>query len=336
MVPDYLTFIRFQDKRNLFFIYLVTTILLGFYWKNANFSFSYNDVWVVSCILALIFYSFIVDLKAYWAYKCVVKNVDFSFFINKSNNKVEVILFRPIVAGGISCVIFGVLSKLLFLFIDADYMLLFLVMIAPLVTWNMFNIVRNGYIKQVAISVVDRVKYKRLSHYLLRTVAICTVMNLLTLSPLRESEKFDLSGRYFTLESIITMWMLCLVVLIVNLFFLRFSKRYVFLGHIFLKEIDLLFSSRIPLYNLYVKPLWLRLAVLFLAQFFWISMLGGIMKLMDAKVSIEIYFLLCYTPCLFYYALHTWWQWHNDYMMSCDMYLRWGQISKQTTPWLRG
>ncbi len=33
MIPDYLTFIRFQDKRNLIYIYAIGLILIGFYWK---------------------------------------------------------------------------------------------------------------------------------------------------------------------------------------------------------------------------------------------------------------------------------------------------------------
>ena len=56
-IPDYLTFIRYQDKRNVLFIYIVTFILLGFYWKNAGFSFSRQDAWVASGIFALIGYS---------------------------------------------------------------------------------------------------------------------------------------------------------------------------------------------------------------------------------------------------------------------------------------
>lgn len=76
MIPDYLTFIRFQDKRNLIYIYAIGLILIGFYWKNAGFTFPSEDIGVVSGILALVLYNFIFDLKAYWAYKCVTKNID--------------------------------------------------------------------------------------------------------------------------------------------------------------------------------------------------------------------------------------------------------------------
>lgn len=77
MIPDYLTFIRFQDKRNLIYIYAIGLILIGFYWKNAGFTFPSEDIGVVSGILAPVLYNFIFDLKAYWAYKCVTKNIDF-------------------------------------------------------------------------------------------------------------------------------------------------------------------------------------------------------------------------------------------------------------------
>ncbi len=51
MIPDYLTFIRFQDKRNLIYIYAIGLILIGFYWKNAGFTFPSEDIGVVSGIL---------------------------------------------------------------------------------------------------------------------------------------------------------------------------------------------------------------------------------------------------------------------------------------------
>lgn len=57
MIPDYLTFIRFQDKRNLIYIYAIGLILIGFYWKNAGFTFPSEDIGVVSGILALVLYN---------------------------------------------------------------------------------------------------------------------------------------------------------------------------------------------------------------------------------------------------------------------------------------
>ncbi|HGY6553041.1 TPA: protein YcdU, partial [Escherichia coli] len=104
MIPDYLTFIRFQDKRNLIYIYAIGLILIGFYWKNAGFTFPSEDIGVVSGILALVLYNFIFDLKAYWAYKCVTKNIDFSWFKKKQNHKIELFLTQPLVAGFLSLI----------------------------------------------------------------------------------------------------------------------------------------------------------------------------------------------------------------------------------------
>ena len=110
MIPDYLTFIRFQDKRNLIYIYAIGLILIGFYWKNAGFTFPAEDIGVVSGILALVLYNFIFDLKAYWAYKCVTKNIDFSWFKKKQNHKIELFLTQPLVAGFLSLIMLSAMS----------------------------------------------------------------------------------------------------------------------------------------------------------------------------------------------------------------------------------
>jgi hypothetical protein len=107
MIPDYLTFIRFQDKRNLLFITIVTLILMGFYWKNAGFSFTRQDAWLASGIFALILYSFIADLKAFWAYKCVVKNVDLSVFLRKENKPVNAMIVEPVMVLAIATLVFA-------------------------------------------------------------------------------------------------------------------------------------------------------------------------------------------------------------------------------------
>lgn len=85
----------------------------------------------------------------------------------------------------------------------------------------------------------EKVKYKSLTRYVLLSVCISTVVNLLTISPLRNSDSFVTEGQWLTFKSIIALLILCGVVLAINLFFLRFSKRYAFLGRLFLQEIDL-------------------------------------------------------------------------------------------------
>lgn len=333
MIPDYLTFIRFQDKRNLLFITIVTLILMGFYWKNAGFSFTQQDAWLASGIFALILYSFIADLKAFWAYKCVVKNVDLSVFLRKENKPVNAMIVEPVMVLAIATLVFAGIIALMLTLAQPGIVLLTLTIVAPLIVWGMFAAMRSIYIRQVIASARDKGKYKRLSHYVAIAVVMSVVMNLLTISPLRNSEQFDRYGRYFTLESIITMLVLCAVVLAINLLFLRFTKRYIFLGHLFLNEIDLFFSPTIPWRSLSGKPLWLRLVMLVGVEFVWSAVVGLLLTLLGWKVWFEVYFLLSYLPCLAYYTLHAWWKWHNDFMMSSDMYLRWAEIDKENALW---
>ncbi|EOU3408935.1 hypothetical protein ACNVK6_004856, partial [Enterobacter hormaechei] len=80
-------------------------------------------------------------------------------------------------------------------------------------------------------------------------------------------------------------------------------------------------------------PLWLRLVMLLCVEFAWSAIVGLLLTLLGWKVWFEVYFLLSYLPCLAYYALHTWWKWHNDFMMSSDMYLRWAEIDKENPLW---
>lgn len=236
MIPDYLTFIRFQDKRNLIYIYAIGLILIGFYWKNAGFTFPSEDIGVVSGILALVLYNFIFDLKAYWAYKCVTKNIDFSWFKKKQNHKIELFLTQPLVAGFLSLIMLSAMSWGLYQLLPSLYALFLISLLGPLVIFLLFRMIRTSYVKQVAISVAKKVKYKSLTRYVLLSVCISTVVNLLTICPLRNSDSFVTEGQWLTFKSIIALLILCGVVLAINLFFLRFSKRYAFLGRLFCRK----------------------------------------------------------------------------------------------------
>ena len=333
MIPDYLRFIRFQDRMILLFIYLITLILLGFYWKNTDFTFTRDDAWVVSAIFALVLHNFIFDLKAYWAYKCVVKNIDLSFFKDKTNKKIEIVMFKPLVAVTISLFIFGAFSSTLFLLTTPGIVLILLAMFVPLMIWGMFAIIRNGYVKQVAISFVDKVRWKSLTRYMLPTMFIGIIMNLLVIGPLRHSEQFDFNGAYFTLEAIITMCVLCTIVFVLSLLSKKKTKRYVFLGHLFLNEIDFTFSKTLPWRSLYDKPHWLQLVILLIVEAIWVTVVALLFAFAEWQVWFEIYYLLCYLPFFSYYIMRCYWKWHNDFIMSCDMYIRWGEISKQTRLW---
>ncbi|WMU75274.1 hypothetical protein OQ483_24440 (plasmid) [Enterobacter bugandensis] len=328
MIPDYLTFIRFQDKRNLLFIYIVTLILLGFYGKNSGFSFTREDAWCVSGILALVLYAFIADLRAYWAYKCVVKNVDLSCFLGEERKKRLRFLFAPFTVLAGATLLFCGLTWGLFSLVPPDMALVAVAIVAPLLIWGIFSLLRPVYIRQVIVSARDTIKYRRLTGYLAVAVVMSVMMNLLTITPLGKSAEFDLYGRYFTLKTIITMQILCAVVLAINLLFLCSTKHYIFLGHLFLNEIDLNFSQSMPWRSLYAKPLWLRLAILLVIELAWQVLVGLVVTLVGGTLWFEAFFLLCYAPCLAYYTLHVWWKWHNDFISSCDMYLRWDEIIK--------
>ncbi|WP_338580475.1 hypothetical protein VXE06_21075 [Klebsiella oxytoca] len=89
MIPDYLTFTRYQDKRVIIYLYLLTMFLLFLFWKNNGYNLLPSNVLSLSVILALIVFSFIYELKNYWGYKCVMKHIDFSCFQGKAISSYE-------------------------------------------------------------------------------------------------------------------------------------------------------------------------------------------------------------------------------------------------------
>lgn len=333
MIPDYNTFIRFQDKRNIFFIYLISLILLGFYWKNADFTLSREDALPIGGILSLVLYSCIADLRAYWAYKCGIKNVDVTCFLKKDEKQSGRILFSPFIVIIFSVVLFSGIAWAAFSLLSPGKVLLIIMLTGPMIIWAIYALLRPVYIGQILSSARDSMKYKRLSGYLTIAVTLSVIMNLLTIAPLRHREQFSFYGNYFTIESVITMLVLCVIVLAINIMFLRFSKRYIFLGHLFMNEVNQHFSVAIPLRSFNAKPLWLRLILLCAAELVWITFVALLTTLVGWSLWFEVYFFLCYLPCLGYYALHAWWKWHDDFMMACDMCLRWDEISKQNALW---
>ncbi|EPT9833959.1 protein YcdU, partial [Escherichia coli] len=96
----------------------------------------------------------------------------------------------------------------------------------------------------------------------------------------------------------------------------------------FLQEIDLFFSSENALSTFFAKPLWLRLFILLVIEMMWITLVSVLATLVEWRIWFEAYFLLCYVPCLIYYFFHCRFLWHNDFMMACDMYFRWGHFNK--------
>lgn len=333
MIPEYLTFIRYQDRKFLIFIYLTNLFLLGLYWNNAGNAIAAQDAVVVSGMLAILFFKIIYELKAYWAYKCVVGTVDLSFFADKKLITCERFITHPLVPGLIAWLFFCGIIKSYFLLLTPATAQLALFVSAPLFIYFAFRLIRNSYIKQVGIAAVDKVRYKSLYRYVFSSIVLSLALTLLSITPLQESEKFTLKQGFFSARLMVAMWILCTIILLLNMFFMQFSKRYIFLGRMFLNEIDFSFSTSIPFPRIYRKPQWYKLMLLFIVEALWIGLISALTQSLQISFGFAVWFLLCFLPCLSYYAVYLYWLWHNDFMMACDMYLRWGEIKKQDNFW---
>lgn len=333
MIPEYLTFIRYQDKKFLVFIYLAIFFLLGLYWNNTGYAIETQDAGILSGILAILLFKIIYELKAYWAYKCVVGTVDLSFFSGKKLRQHEVMMTHPALVSLISYGVFWALIKGCFFLLEPQMALVALFVSAPLYIYIVFRALRTSYIKQVGTAAVEKVKFKSLYRYVFLNVILSLVLTLLTIVPLREDEDFSLDAGFFTARLMIAMWILCAAVLIINVLFMQFPRHYIFLGRLFLNEIDFYFSSKLPVQSIYACPHWFKLLVILIAEAGWIVLVSALMLLLQYSVGFETWFLCCYIPCAMYYMLYLYWNWHNDFMTACDMYLRWGEIKKQSNLW---
>lgn len=84
MIPDYLTFIRRQDRSLLPYLYFICILLIALYVKNRGYLLTQEDAFPVSAIFSLTMFSFVYELKGYWAYKYEIGNINFSGFRGKS------------------------------------------------------------------------------------------------------------------------------------------------------------------------------------------------------------------------------------------------------------
>ncbi len=187
--------------------------------------------------------------------------------------------------------------------------------------------IRTSYVKQVAISGSKKVKYKSLTRYVLLSVCISTVVNLLTISPLRNSDSFVTEGQWLTFKSIIALLILCGVVLAINLLSallqaVRFSGQAFFAGN------GSAFSSENALSTFFCQAALASVLILLVIEVMWITLVSVLATLVEWRIWFEAYFLLCYVPCLIYYFFYCRFLWHNDFMMACDMYFRWGHFNK--------
>ncbi|MEJ8323832.1 hypothetical protein WKI40_11850 [Kosakonia sacchari] len=333
MIPDYLKFIRTQDKKILPFLFLVVFIMIGFYWKNNGYKFNQSDTYYLSGIVGILLFSSIYELKAFWAYKCVTKAIDFTFFSGKRLGRVEKWCSHPSIVSILFIAILGLFIQICFLFHSSLYALIPLLMISPICIYGVFRILRTSYIKQVATAAVDKVKYKHLYLYIFSYLLPGVILNLLTISPLKREADFSLQAGVFSSRLVVAMFILCCIVLMMNMLFTRLSKRYIFLGRLFLKEIDFYFSVSLPWPAFYDKPFWLRIILLMIIEFVWIILVSLLLAWSGLQLWFEIYFLICFLPCIGFNYLHIYALWHRDFLMACDMYFRWGAIEKQTHLW---
>lgn len=333
MIPDCLTYFRYQDKRLIPYLYLITFMLLGFYWKNSGYTLVQEDAASLSLVLVLIAFNFTCELRGYWAYKCVVKKIDASSLHGKPPSRYHGILMHPLIGNLLCWVLFYLIVSRVLHSLSPGYALTGIVIVTPVMMYLMFRFARVYYVKQMAQAVADSVTYRSLHRYAGFNLLLTLLMSTLIVSPLRAQDDFSLSEGLFSARLMIAMLILCAIVVVINLICIQPSRRYAFLGRLFLKEIDFNFSPSLPLRGLYDMPLWARLIVLFIIESLWIVIVSAILSLLGGTVYFEVYYLLCILPAMLFYYLHIYWRWHNDYMMACDMYMRWGEIDKQTSLW---
>jgi len=333
VIPDYLTFIRYQDKKILPLLCGILYLLLGLYWKNAAFNLTSQDAIIISAILALVMFHFIWELKAYWAYKCVVKNIDLSYFIGKKAGRIAQAMSRPAVASLLSGTLFWLVTQAALLFFRPAQVLPLLATLSPLFLYIAFRFIRSSYIKQIGQEVNESLKFKHLHRYVARYLLISLCVSLLTIVPLKHQPEFSLEKGLFFAPLMVAMLVLCAIVLTMNLLFARLSRRYIFLGRLFIREIDFYFASPLPWVINTGTPFWLRVCSLLVIEVLWIALTSLLLDLSGQVIFFEAYFLLCLLPCLAFSFLHIYRLWHNDFMMACDMCFRWEEINKQSQLW---
>ena len=329
MIPGYLIFIYRQDKRLLPYLYFVCIFLLGLFWKNCGYSLSPNDAYSISAILSLIMFGFIYELKGYWAYKCAIKNIDFYYFHDRSISRYETFLSHPAIVSGCVFLLCYLIAKSCLFFFSTISALLCIAMVSPMVIYFLFWLTRHTYVKLMRQATAKKLKYKSLYSYVTFNVVIAFITSFLIVSPLATHSDFSLSEGFFSFRLMIAILIVCSLVLLVNLVFTRSSRRYSFLGRLFLKEIDFSLSKSIPFPGFYKKPTWWRLIILFVVESLWVFIISMILSQVGLNINFYGYFSLCVLPITGYFYLHVYWLWHHDYLSACDMYFRCGEIDKK-------
>lgn len=328
MIPDYLTFIRRQDRSLLPYLYFLTTLLIAFYVKNRGYLLTVEDAFPVSAIFSLTMFSFVYELKGYWAYKYAIRNINFSWLQGKSYSRFEIILWQPLVATT-CCLLSCYLVVTGFLLFFSTIVAMFCIAIfVPMIIYIMCWMARNCYVKQLQQATIYTLKYRNLHHYTCLNVTVTVLTSFADISPLIADDDFSLADGFFSPRLMVAMLILCSLILLVNLSFAHPSRRYTFLGRLLQKEFDVNLVNTMILPGINSKPLWLRLVIFFTLQVFWIVTVSLLLKLLGWEIYFYAYFILCMIPAIGYFYLHVYWKWHEDYMTACDMYLRCGENNK--------
>lgn len=328
MIPDYLTFIRRQDRSLLPYLYFICTVLVVFYVKNRGYTLTLEDSWPISVIFSLTMFSFVYELKGYWAYKYSVKNIDFSWFNGKTSSQFETLLWHPLVATGFCFLVCYLVVVVCLLFLPLIVAMACIAIFVPAIIYLMCWFARNCYVKQLQQATMHTSKYPNLHYYACLNATITFLTSFVVVSPLVADDDFSLSDGFFAPHLMVAMLILCTLILLVNLIFAQPSRRYTFLGRLFQKEFDVNLANTIPFPVLYSKPLWLRLMIFFMLELFWIAAISLLLRLLGWQIYFYAYFILCLIPVVGFFYLHVYWRWHGDYMTACDMYLRCGENNK--------
>ncbi|WP_392565882.1 hypothetical protein RHO15_10020 [Utexia brackfieldae] len=329
MIPDYFTFIRFHDKRMQLMVSLIVLLVFGFYWKNSTFSITANDSGLIGGILALLLFNFIYELQAYWAYSWGVGRVDVNDFGGQRFSTIAIFLSRPEIVSLFSFGIFWIIVKGCLTLLSGAYSLVSLLILSLCYILLIIRFLRRIYIRQMLVSISCSPRFKSMSQYVAYSLFFIIMLNILSVIPLKYQPAFSLEQGFTSPQLIIAMWILCMIVQAINQFFSLSSKRYIFLGRVFLKEIDLLFSQSVPWPTMYAKSMISRMVLLLIVELFWIILVSVLLHVFNVIFNFEGYFILCFLPCIGYHFLHLYWRWHSDFLMACDMYLRFDECQKR-------
>ncbi len=141
---------------------------------------------------SLTMFSFVYELKGYWAYKYAIRNINFFLGCRgKSYSRFEIILWQPLVATTcclLSCYLV-VTGFLLFFFNHCSHVL-YCYFFVPMIIYIMCWMARNCYVKQLQQATIYTLKYRNLHHYTCLNVTVTVLTSFAVISPLIADDDF--------------------------------------------------------------------------------------------------------------------------------------------------